>query len=138
MEPALEGDKQLILMTHDGPQDYATSNATLRDTGIELLKDGFYRFGSAALAKLIKDKQEQLVCNVHGHNHFGAFMDFCRPKLQPFCRELDPEYTRPEKWTVPVPIVNPGSLQWGEYGELMLGKVKGKWQVLDANKKFLV
>ena len=50
----------------------------------------------------------------------------------------DPYYIRPDERIVSVPIVNPGSLQWGEYGELTLGKVKGKWRVLDANKKFLV
>ena len=43
-------------MTHDGPQDFATANCTLKDTGNKGLPDGFYRFGSAALAKLVKTK----------------------------------------------------------------------------------
>ena len=53
IEPSLEEGKQLILMTHEGPQDSATRNVNLKDTGIWFLKDGFYKFGSAALARLI-------------------------------------------------------------------------------------
>ena len=81
-------------MTHDAPQGSGTANATLKDTGLKGLPDGFYGFGSTALAELVKTKQDQLVCSIHGHDHYGAFMDYIRPKS---------DFTS-------VPIVNPGSL----------------------------
>ena len=122
-------------MTHEGPQDSSTCNAILKDTGIPLLKDGLYKFGSKGLANLINDKRELFVCSVHGHNHFGAFLDYSRPQLM---LSTDPYYIRPDEKIASVPIINPGSLQWGEYGEMVLVKVGGKWRVKEANKKFLV
>ena len=63
---------QVVLMTHDGPQDSATCNAnrTIPNPSV-----GFHRFGSAGLARLVKEKEDSLVVHIHGHCHDGAFVD---------------------------------------------------------------
>ena len=62
---------------------------------------GFYRFGSSALASLLREKSSHLLCNIHGHNHYGAFIDYVR--------EAD---------HISLPVINPGSLMWNDYGTL--------------------
>ena len=116
--PALAGDTQIILMTHDGPQDAGTCNA--RAKSIPGLSDGLYRFGSEYLASLLQEQQTHLVCNIHGHNHYGAFTDYVR-----------------QEDIVTVPIINPGSLNHAEYGEIHFEKINGKWKVTETTKKFL-
>ena len=108
-------------MTHDGPQDFGTMNAWTHELE-ELespLQPGWYRFGSSELASLLRDKKENIVCNIHGHDHYGAFMDYVR-----------------ERDRVKVPVINPGSLAWQEYGTLKLAKVDDKWKVVEVCKKF--
>ena len=76
---------------------------------------GYHRFGSEGLARLIREKREQLVVHIHGHSHDGAFIDHVRGGP-------------PGTWVTPV--INPGSLHHGEYGVLCLGKQEdGKWSV---------
>ena len=60
VEPRLTSGEasQVVLMTHDGPQDSATCNA---NRTIPNPSTGFHRFGSAGLAKLVKAKEESLV-----------------------------------------------------------------------------
>ena len=107
-------------MTHDGPQDFATTNALIRKGDNPDLAAGMYRFGSQALGDLLKSKQEHIVCNIHGHDHYGAFTDYVR-----------------KEDLVTVPVVNPGSLNFGEYGSIELTKVDGKWKVTEMTKKFV-
>ena len=81
---------------------------------------GFHQFGSSGLADLIREQSESLVVHIHGHVHDGAFMDYVRG---------------PNGF----PIVNPGSLSFGEYGTLTLIKdaENGQWRVFEATKKYL-
>ena len=69
------------MMTHDGPQDSGTCNARTyipKDLDKNSEVPGFYRFGSVALANLLKEKRDHCILNVHGHDHYGAFMDYVR------------------------------------------------------------
>ena len=91
VQPLINEDKTVILMTHDGPQDYYTANA--RGT-INWPAIGFHKFGSIGLAELISEERSKLVVHIHGHCHDGGFLDrvHCDQGLNSF------------------PVLNPGSL----------------------------
>jgi Icc-related predicted phosphoesterase len=98
--------KQIILMTHDGPA--GSSTAIDRTTK---MNEGDILFGSPYLYNLLKeDKGKKIIANVHGHVHDGSPAD---------------------KITDGVRILNPGSLKFGEFAELILRRDKdtGVWRV---------
>lgn len=121
---------QILLMTHDGPQDSVTCNANRTipmkgENGEEVY--GFHRFGSAGLRALIDEQRAHLMVNIHGHCHDGRFMDNLKG-LTGIGHGTDPVF----------PIINPGSLNQSEYGTVVISKVNGeKWKVTEATKKFV-
>jgi Icc-related predicted phosphoesterase len=88
---------QVILMTHDGPQGVQT--AMHHDQHGEKYGGGVYRCGSPSQTALIRENANNLLFNVHGHNHGGLPLD----KLND------------------VTVINPGSLKNGEFGSLRIG-----------------
>ena len=77
-----------------------------------------YIQGSNKLTDIITSNRDRIVCNVHGHSHEGAFLQ---------------TFTKPFK--SPLPIINPGSVMSGHFGELFISKPKGgKWKVSQVNK----
>ena len=107
-------DDQVILMTHEGPQLSSTSKNTYFSDN-----NTTYVAGSPALRELILANSDRIVCNIHGHMHDGAF-------YQNLCKPFNP-----------LPIINPGSLNQSEFGEIEILKKDGKWKVVSANKIFL-
>ena len=82
-------------MTHDGPQ----SSSTTQDKTTKI-DEGDILFGSSHLFQLLKnDGGKKIFANIHGHAHDGSPCD---------------------KITDGVRIINPGSLKYGEYAELVL------------------
>ena len=78
VEPAVAATqgKSVILMTHDGPQDFYTANARGTIGMGENRQDfGFHKFGSSGLAELLYEQRSKLVVNIHGHCHDGGFLD---------------------------------------------------------------
>mmetsp|Transcript_24061 Transcript_24061/g.23687 ORF Transcript_24061/g.23687 Transcript_24061/m.23687 type:complete len:96 (+) Transcript_24061:307-594(+) len=90
-------------MTHDGPFG---SSTTLDKT--ERQSQGVIHFGSPAFTEILKNNQERVVCNIHGHCHEGSNVDKIN-KLR---------------------IINSGALMFGEFGEITLAENSdGKWRV---------
>ena len=97
---------EYLVLTHVGPVESATSEAYLGKDKVNV--------GSKALGELLKKHGESIVCNVHGHSSLGEGM------------------TKP--YASSVPIINPGGLTSGRFGELTLVKVPtGKWKVAGVN-----
>ena len=83
---------------HDGPTGFSTTNGN--DSG------GNIQTGSDYLNSILQiEKDGHCVGVVHGHNHVGSFVDYVR-----------------EHDFVEFPIVNPGSLNLGEYGYMHLSQ----------------
>ena len=79
-----------------------------------------YYAGSKHIKDLILDNKEKIVCNIHGHSHDGSF-------IQNVWKPKDP-----------LPIINPGSLHQGEFGEITLKRtLQGKWKVFESTKFYL-
>jgi Icc-related predicted phosphoesterase len=84
-------------MTHDGP--YSSSTTQDKTSKID---EGDILFGSKHLYSLLKnDGGKKIFANIHGHAHDGSPGD---------------------KITHGVRVINPGSLKYGEYAELVLVK----------------
>ena len=104
-------DNQLLVMTHDGPKGSATTqDKTSKFT------EGIISFGSTHLAEFLRDNQERVVVNVHGHAHEGTALD----KI------------------LRVRVINPGSLMFGEYGLLRLERnLENRWKIASFTKTLL-
>ena len=107
-------------MTHDGPFGSATARAQKR---LENEPKGELLFGSRHLMEMVHTLKDRLVVNVHGHDHYGSFTDYIR-----------------ENECVKVPIVNPGSLNFKDYGVMKIAKDQAsqKWVVKELTKKFIL
>ena len=81
-------------MTHDGPM----GSATAIDKTTRMNENSDIIFGSPSYAKYIEDHQGRVVVAVHGHVHDGTPLD-----------KIDN-----------VRILNPGSLKFGEFAEVVL------------------
>uniref|UniRef100_A0A7S1C9Z9 Calcineurin-like phosphoesterase domain-containing protein n=1 Tax=Bicosoecida sp. CB-2014 TaxID=1486930 RepID=A0A7S1C9Z9_9STRA len=97
----------IILMTHCGPQDVATTMDGVKDPAKPISS------GSRALreALLEPDMQARVVCNVHGHTHNAAG----------------------QAWLGGVRVINPGSLRYGaNFGLLSLRRrdERSRWRVV--------
>jgi Icc-related predicted phosphoesterase len=80
-----------------------------------------YYAGSKHIKDLLLANKDRIVCNIHGHTHDGAF-------IQNIWKPKDP-----------LPVINPGSLSQGEFGEITLRKsiISGKWKVSESTKFYL-
>jgi Icc-related predicted phosphoesterase len=96
----------VLLLTHMGPTDSATSDVYLASEKINA--------GSLALSHTLKTYSSQILCNIHGHS------------------SLAEGFTKPYSPTLQV--INPGGLTTGRFGELHLVKQPtGHWQVVSVN-----
>ena len=112
---------QFILMTHEGPAECSTAINRYFDYGPEYKNSGkTYFCGNNSLRELLIDNQQNIVCNIHGHAHHGSFIQNIYKPCQP------------------LPVINPGALKLGEFGEMTLGKtITGKWKVFESSKYYL-
>jgi len=103
----LSDAKQTILLTHTGPE-FSSTSINLSDD----VNDPIY-FGSLALFKLISDKSNNILINLHGHIHDGVGKSRINR----------------------VDVVNPGSLSNGDFCILELARnfVDSKWIVKSTN-----
>ena len=93
-------------MTHEGPRDHSTSNNKSFTDNITFVT------GSPHLRDIMINNKSKIVCNVHGHSHDGSV-------IQNIYKPCEP-----------LPIINPGSLAQGEFGELIIRKtILGRWKV---------
>lgn len=99
---------QVVLMTHDGPYDSATTT--------DQESDGLLKFGSPSLAKLLLEQRHRILLDIHGHCHGGNMMES----------------------NLGAKIVNPGSLQGGNSLILVLGKKSPThgWHIESVTKRF--
>ena len=106
-------------MTHDGPQ----GSTTAIDSTTHMADNGVIHFGSPYLAKTLKEGNgECIFLNIHGHVHDGSSSD-----------KLTADGS--------VRVLNPGSLKFGEFAELILVKdfaKDDKWRISQYIKHFLV
>jgi len=101
-------------MAHDGPQGIATADDKLNTQNAGR---GHYKFGSLGFTKLLEKNKDRIVAVVHGHCHAGAAVD----RIGDF------------------KVINPGSLEWAEFGRLRLAKDEetAKWKVSKIDKCYL-
>ena len=100
-------------MTHEGPAGSPTAQNAYFTAGTPP-KIKTYHCGGPKLTELLTANPERVVCDIHGHSHDGAFIqNLGKP------REV-------------LPVINPGSLGQGEFAEICISKVNGKWKVTEA------
>ncbi len=89
-----------VLLTHVGPSDCPTTDAYIAKDKLAV--------GSKALAEALK--KNSVICNIHGHAALNEGL------AKPFGPSL--------------PVINPGGLVSGRFGELTLRRtMTGKWKV---------
>jgi len=91
-----------ILLTHMGPAEAETTEAYLGNDKLNV--------GSKGLGEMIKKNSANLLCNIHGHSSLGEGIS--------------------KPYTPSLPIINPGGLTAGRFGELRLARmITGRWKV---------
>ena len=105
----VQGEDQVVLLTHDGPYGKATTSYLEND-------GSFFKFGSPGLTSLLEANQSRIVFNVHGHCHAGRMYD----------RIGD------------LHVFNPNSLVAGNFMEIVLKReeTSGKWKLNSVTKRF--
>lgn len=100
-------------MTHDGPQ----GSATALDKTTRMNEKSDIIFGSPSYAKFLLEHQGRVVVAMHGHAHDGTPLD-----------KIDN-----------VRVLNPGSLKFGEFAEVVLreNSTDATWFLAQYNKHYL-
>ena len=106
LEPEINQNKQIILLSHCGPFNSCTSNVTKHNKSLYT--------GSIKLQELIYKYNDNIILNAHGHAHLAYG-----------CQVVQNKTT----------IVNPGSLRQRRFAELTLAKSNDdhKWGIKSIN-----